>query len=182
MPPPLVNPGGLVDILEGGLLTVDGTVANNGALKQTKTATQNTTTSFLNITGTLGTTKYLGLDITLGAAGNMGRTSVAILGNQMCGSAGPLLGLTVGRCYEITPTTLQTATVKFYYRSVEVWGQIAPNAYHFNGSTWDAQSSTRGGSGETMWVQATGVNSYSPFALKDPNIPTYRTYLPLIVR
>jgi hypothetical protein len=77
---------------------------------------------------------------------------------------------------------MQTATVKFYYRSAEAWGQIAPKAYHFNGSTWDALISTRGGSGEAMWVQATGVNSYSPFALKDPNIPTYRMYLPLIIR
>lgn len=174
----LINPGGLVDISEGGLLTVDGTVTNNGAFKQTKTVTQSATTSFLNIS----TDKYFGADITLGSVGDMGPTSVMIQRDQSCSSAITTLGLTVARCYHITPTASQTATVKFYYRSAEMRGQLAPDAYHFNGATWDALPSTRGGSGEAMYVQATEVNSYSPFVLKDPNIPTYYVRLPLVLR
>jgi hypothetical protein len=101
--------------------------------------------------------------------------------DQSCSSAVTTLGLIVSRCYHITPTTPQTATIKFYYRSAEMMGQIAPDAYHFNGTTWNALTSTRGGSGEAMYVQAT-VNDYSPFVLKDPNIPTYYVRLPLVLR
>jgi hypothetical protein len=76
-----------------------------------------------------------------------------------------------------------TATVKFYYRNGEANGNTAPNAYHQNGSNWDALSSTRGGSGDELYVEATGVTSYSPFALKDttPTSLNY-VYLPLIMR
>jgi len=55
-------------------------------------------------------------------------------------------------------------------------------AYHLTGSTWNALTSTRGGSGEAMYVQATDVNSFSPFALKDPNVPTYYVMLPVSLR
>ena len=61
-------------------------------------------------------------------------------------------------------------------------GQVAPDAYHFNGATWDALASTRGGSGEAMYVQAAGVDNYSPFVLKDPAIPTYYLHIPLVLR
>jgi len=100
----------------------------------------------------------------------MGNTVVSIRGNQNCGSAGTLPA-TVKRCYEITPTTSRTATVRFYYRSSEANGNTTPNAYHWNGSSWDALPDvSRGGSGDAMWVQATAT-SYSPFTLKD-NQPT----------
>jgi len=115
----LINSGGLVEILEGGLLTVDGTVTNTGTLSQTKTVSQNATTSFLVITATAGITRYFGVDITLGNVGNMGPTSVAIQGNQSCPAAFRTLGMTVGRCYSIAPATPHTATLKFYYRSAE---------------------------------------------------------------
>ena len=122
------------------------------------------------------------MDLTLGNVGDMGPTSVAIQGNQICGAAFGTLGLTVGRCYSITPATPRTATVKFYYRAAEAWGNPAPVAYHLTDSTWSALTCTRGGSGEAMFVQATNVTSYSPFALKDPNVPTYYAMLPAVVR
>jgi len=43
----------------------------------------------------------------------MGDTTVSIQGSQTCSTGGP--GNTVKRCYEIDPTTSQTATVTFYY-------------------------------------------------------------------
>jgi len=178
----LINTGGLVEILEGGLLTVDGAVTNTGTLSQTKTVPQNATTSFLVITATTGGTRYFGVDVTLGNVGNMGPTSVAIQGNQSCSAAFRTLGMAVGRCYSIAPTTPHTATVKFYYRSAEALGNPAPVAYHLTGSTWISLTSTRGGSGEAMFVQAANVDSYSPFALKDPNVTTYYVVLPLILR
>ena len=173
-----INQGGVVEITEGGLLTVDGTVTNNGTLKQTQTVTQGGTTAFLNIS----TDRYFGVEVTLGGGGDMGPTSVTIERGQSCSSAVTTLGLTVDRCYHITPTTPQTATVRFYYRSAEMMGQVAPDAYHFNGATWDALASTRGGSGEAMYVQAAGVDNYSPFVLKDPAIPTYYLHIPLVLR
>ena len=161
---------------------MDGAVTNTGTLSQTKTVPRNATTSFLVITATTGGTRYFGVDVTLGNVGNMGPTSVAIQGNQSCSAAFRTLGMAVGRCYSIAPTTPHTATVKFYYRSAEALGNPAPVAYHLTGSTWISLTSTRGGSGEAMFVQAANVDSYSPFALKDPNVTTYYVVLPLILR
>jgi hypothetical protein len=172
----LVNPTGVVNIVPGGNLIVDGTITNNGTLKETKNVAQNTTTSFLTWND-----KYYGLDITLPAGGNMGSTLVEIKGNQACPEAS-VFDDTIKRCYTITPTTAQNATVKFYYRPNEGALHLTPFAYHFNGATWGQLASTRGGSGEARFVQATGVSAYSPFALLDPTVRISRSYLPLIVK
>lgn len=169
---------GTLDIGTNIISNVSGTMTNNGTLKQTKTVNQNATTSFLNVSGG----KYYGVDITLGAVGDMGSTVVSIKGNQTCGTAGSLPN-TVKRCYEITPATSRSATVKFYYRSDEANGNTSPNVYHWNSSTstWDLQTfANRGGSEEGMYVEASGISSYSPFALKD-NQPTAVTLSSLTV-
>ncbi|MBN1886959.1 MAG: hypothetical protein JW850_03180 [Thermoflexales bacterium] len=112
--------------------------------------------------------KYHGLVITP-TAGSMGLITVTIKGNQACdGVSGTVL-----RCYDITPETPLPATVAFYYRSDEAGGNASPIAWHWNAGEgrWDGLSSTRGGGGDAMWVQATGVTQYSPFTLDD-GIPT----------
>lgn len=111
----------------------------------------------------------------------MGLTQVEIKGNQSCPQAS-ILTDTIRRCYEITPTTPQTADVTFYYGSVEGFLHPMPFVYHFNGVTWDQLTSTRGGSGEAKFVQATGVNAYSPFALLDPTVEIRSVYVPIIIK
>jgi subtilisin family serine protease len=174
----VVNPTGVVQLDMGAELEVPdgGTVTNNGTLRQTKVVTS--TTEFLRIISDTVTNQYVGVVITP-TASDLLTTTVQIKGNQTCAS---VTG-TVLRCYDITPANPMTATVKFYYRASEANGNTAPNAYHQNGSVWDALSSTRGGSGDELYVEATGVTSYSPFALKDttPTSLNY-VYLPLIVR
>ena len=149
-------------------ITVDGTVTNNGTLKQTKTANSGSTTAFLHIQNAAGTNdKYYGVEIT--PAGNMGSTVVAIRGNQSCTEGGGATD-TVKRCYDITPTTSQSATIRFYYRTAEQNSEAQPNVYHYSGSgtVWDLQTLVnRGGSGEGLWVTASNISSYSPFKLDD---------------
>jgi hypothetical protein len=66
----------------------------------------------------------------INTSSNMGDTTVSIQGNQTFGSGGA--GNTVKRCYEIAPTTSQTAAITFYYlvgqpivsqvRNLSPWG------------------------------------------------------------
>lgn len=149
-------------------ITVDGTVTNNGTLKQTKTVNSGGTTAFLNLKNAAGTSdNYYGVEIT--PAGNMGSTVVAIRGNQSCSEGGGATD-TVKRCYDITPTTSQSAQIRFYYRSAEQNGEAQPNVYHYSGTgtVWDLQTLVnRGGSGKGLWVTASNISSYSPFKLDD---------------
>ena len=173
-----IDVGATLVLLPTHSLKVDGTLTNNGSFGQTKYVSAATLTSFLNIKNSAGATdKYFGVNITADAA--MGDTTVTIRGNQTCGTAGTL-GATVKRCYDITPTTAQNATVRFYYDAgTEANGNTTPIAYHYSGAgNWDALTSTQGGSGIGAYTEATGVNSYSPFALKDdlPNAVALRTF------
>jgi hypothetical protein len=161
--------GGVVEIDKDATLTVNGTLTNNGTMKQTQTVNASTV-EFLHITNASGDTdKYCG--VIINTSGNMADTTVSIKGNQNCGTAGTL-GSTVKRCYGITPTTSQTATVTFYYLDSEANSNTAPNVYHWNGSSWVLQTyDAQDTSGDPNWVRASGISSYSPFALSD-NEPT----------
>ena len=159
--------GGSLD-LSTNALTVEGTMTNNGTLKQTKNATANVLTEFLHIKNGAGTTdKYFGVEITPG--GNLGSTTVAIRGNQSCTEGGGATN-TVKRCFDITPTTVQSAQIRFYYRTAEQNSNATPQVYHYSGtgSSWELENFVaRGGSGEALWVTANSIDSYSPFRLAD---------------
>ncbi|MGD9030735.1 MAG: DNRLRE domain-containing protein, partial [Anaerolineae bacterium] len=59
-----VHEGAMLDLTDR-TLTVEGTLTNNGTLKQTRGVAEGTTTQFLRITNTAGTqTKYHGVDMT----------------------------------------------------------------------------------------------------------------------
>ena len=151
-------------------LTVEGGLANNGALAQIRTV-NGAITPFLNLKNSAGTVdKYLGATIDPGSS-NMGSTLVTIWGNQYC----PTANRGVLRCFELDPATPQTAAVTFYYTEAERNGVVNPNmnAYHWNGSTWEQEmgATTRGGSGDGQWVRVTGIAAYSPFSL-DERFPT----------
>jgi hypothetical protein len=162
-----INSGATLDIGTNTIFNISGTMTNNGTLKQTKTVNA-ANTVFLNIS----TDKYYGVEIKPGS-NNLGSTTVSIRGNQTCGTGGTLPDA-VKRCYDIVPSNQLESTIRFYYRSAEANSNTAPNVYHWNSSTstWDLQTLVgRGGSGEGMYVEASGISSYSPFTLKD-NQPT----------
>jgi LPXTG-motif cell wall-anchored protein len=136
-------------------------------------------TRFLYIQNLAGTAKYYGVDIT--PAGNMNSTTVAIAGNRACTNnpSGQIL-----RCFEITPGTSQSATVKFWYTEAERNTQTA-NAlklFHYNGSTWgqvgtpysysESGTTCTSGSGLACWVQGTAISAYSPFSPGGGSGPT----------
>ena len=76
-----VESGALLD-LGSRTITVEGTVTNNGTLKQTKDVAPGTS-RFLTITDAAGLTgKYWGIDIM--TSNSLHATTVAISGNQFC--------------------------------------------------------------------------------------------------
>jgi len=157
-------------------MTVEGTVTNNGTLQQRKSVASGVTTEFLRIKNAAGASdKYDGIEIT--PAGNLGNTTVAIRGNQNCTEGG---GATtpVKRCYDITPTTVQTAQIRFYYRAAEANSNTSPQVYHYTGTgtTWEQENFVaRGGSGEALWVTANNIDGYSSFRLADVSSPATAT-------
>lgn len=169
-----VEPGAELVILDPYTLTVEGAVTNDGHLIMARTNASPTTFDIENADGSQ--VKYHGLVITP-TTGAMGLVTVTIKGNQSCGVAGAVL-----RCYEIAPTTQTTATVQFYYRSVETNTNTSPLAWHWDASAWDGLPSTYGGSGDAMWVQATNVADYSPFVLKDGTPTTVALRMASVLR
>lgn len=171
------NNGGTLNI-NGQTLTVEGAVTNNGTLRDTKTVSGDT--SFAMIQNTAAdTTKYYGLDIN-NVGGNMGSTTVDISGGQDCGLGA---GSYINRCYDITPTTPQSADITFWFSEADRDSENASTstAWHWNGASWDPASSTatynqseagasctlNGGLG--CWVKAVAVTTYSPFAIGGDN-------------
>ncbi len=155
--------------------TVEGTVTNNGTIRQTKDVSGvGTLVEFGRIQNAASTTnKYYGVDITPTSAA-FGETTVDIKGNGKCTvSAGTVIN-TIDRCFEITPTNnSQPATVRFYYNESELDGQTYNNLqiWHWNGMGWDGPIGTPTYGDSTNsdanwnWIEASGVNSYSPFAV-----------------
>jgi hypothetical protein len=126
-----------------------------------------------NITDAVGATnKYFGVDIT--PAAGMGSTSVTLHGNQTGCSTNPTDEF-ITRCFDISPTTPGSASIRFWYTEAERNGQDA-NAlvvWHHNGTSWNLAGDTptwseggticATGSGLECWVQVENVIDYSPF-------------------
>lgn len=186
----IINPSGSMWLAATGTPKIDANFINNGSVSQTKTVLASSTTTFLSFTNGDGSeNKYAGVEITLGAVGDMGSTTVTVKGNQTCPEVRTGLGSSVRRCYMINTTTQRNATIKFYYSTVEQANHPLPDAFHYNGAGWDALSSTRGGSGIEKYVIASNVSQYNgsggsptPFALNDPSVVTYMISLPVIFR
>jgi hypothetical protein len=159
----VVDPDAIMDVGTYDITSVGGTVTNNGAIRQTKNAPSTTTTSFVMIP----TGKYYGVDI-YPTSGDMGSTTVTVYGNRSCPDSG---SSAVERCFEIDPGTDRTADITFYYCDPEENGNTVADPWHWNGSSWDAETCLgRDRSGvDDNWVQAGGVTAYSPFGLADNN-------------
>lgn len=156
-----IFPGAVLDLGYFGV-TVEGTVANNGTLRQAKVVAPGTS-RFLNITNAAGNAaKYWGVDIT--TVHDLAATTVSVSGNQLCPGAGEGA---VRRCFDISPEVEQAASVTFYYRSAEANNNLMPMAWHWDGSAWAALLGSQGGSGDALWVSIPAVDTYSSFLLQD---------------
>ncbi len=170
-----VEPGGTLVIPEGSALTVEDRVENAGTMRQT--ATVDGATGFLNVPNAAGDDyAYYGLTITPEGAG-LGATTVEVKGHQACTTDDP--GDTVDRCFSITPTSAQAATVRFYYLESEQDGfnPASVEPWHWNGTSWDpaGTGTTRGSTGDYRWCEVSGVSAYSPFVLRSGSAPTALT-------
>jgi uncharacterized repeat protein (TIGR02543 family) len=153
-------------------VTVEGTVTNNGSIKQTKTVANSTTTEFARIKDAAGSTdKYFGVKM-IPSTGSMGTTTVEVMGNQVCAASGPP-ATGINRCYVVTPGSNQTADVTFYYRSTESNGNTTPDVYLETGGSWTVQTtSTHGGSGDAVWATGSSLTGYGIFSLSE-DLTTY---------
>jgi hypothetical protein len=153
--------------LAGNSLTVGGEVTNNGTMSQTLTVPNSTTTEFLRIQNVGGSEdKYLGVDITP-STGSMGLTTVAIRGNQVCTTDDQ--GDTVDRCFQITPSSSETADVRFHYLDSELDAENAATmqAWRWGGSAWAAAASTwtRNDGSPYNYCQANDMSQYGIITL-----------------
>jgi hypothetical protein len=148
--------------------TVEGVVANNGWLAQSKIIS-GTGATFLNIKNAAGNLdKYWGAIIT--STGNMSTTTVSVGGNQYCTHvpADPL----IQRCFNVTPTSAQSATIRFYYTYAELNSQAhnTLRPWHWNsgwtqaGDTYTYAAACAVGQ-QDCWMQAQNISTFSPFGL-----------------
>ena|GEM_PF-1981113 len=147
-------------------------LTNNGTITQIQDVNGNSLINFIGIGG------YGGVTLNANSL-DLGSTTVIIKGNQACNTGGEL----AKRCFNITPanTTGRSATITFFYGSGELNGNTcaAMTVYHWNGSTWDALSSSgQSCSGSLYSVTATGVTTFSPFGLSSatPTAITLTTF------
>ena len=173
-----INAGAIVD-LTNRLLTAEGTVINNGTLKQTQLVNQGVTTNFLRITNQAQSqTRYFGLDFINPTVSSS--VTVMVSGNQFC--EGRFTG--IKRCYDISPDSTQTATVRFYFSETERNGQsLGEMKVLHQAGFWvvETGTTTYGGSADQQYVQAEGINDFSPFSLGKPESATM-IFVPLVQR
>ena len=175
-----VNSGATAD-LGSNDWTVEGTVTNNGTLQQTRNISDgsgSTSYEFLMLRNAAGSsTNYYGVQMTPSGGQALGSTTVQIKGNQDCTSnaADPL----ARRCYNITPSSAQSATIKYWLTEAERNGQTqnALKVWDYNNSAWVQVGTTASygggcGSAATCWVQWTGISTYSPMVVGSGTVPT----------
>ncbi|NJL06145.1 MAG: hypothetical protein HC911_14825, partial [Chloroflexaceae bacterium] len=171
----LVGSGGTLD-LDSHALSVEEQVTNSGTLRQSRTVAANSTTAFLLIADATNTQiRYRGVDLT--SSGNLGLTTVAVRGGQLC-PANAALVRAVQRCYQITPTSNAATTLAFWYDPLsEANGSTNPRPFRaLGGGAWQAVAA--GGSdsvGLFRRVLATDVQAFGDFALADElldDVPT----------
>jgi len=178
-----VQSSAVLTIAQSGLLNVNGTLTNNGALAQVKNVPASATTEFLHLTNAaLSTDKYHGVDLTPGVT-VMGVTTVTVKGNQSACTTNTLDPI-LHRCYQIDPTTQTSTTVRFWFTEAERNNQAANQLLLWHWSPWTqvgtavnytySESGTPcvSGGGQACWFQSTGVSTYSPFALGSSLTPT----------
>jgi len=159
--------------LSGLDITVAGTLANNGSLRQTIGVGAGETGAFAHVGDGNGGYSYLGALLTDTSGAGLGSTTVTIKGNQTCpvsqGIEDP-----IRRCFEVTPATPNEATLRLFYLTSELNGNNPATVliFHEVDGVWSTEEGTysrEGDGGEYDWVQVTGVDAYSPFTARDQN-------------
>lgn len=136
---------GMLDLGNLGTVTINGSLLNEGQVKQTKSVTAgmgNAPTASMNFLDLGG---YGGLTITANSE-TLGATSVTIKGGQSCDKDDS----SVYRCFTIAPTNnTSSAGIVFYYTSSELNGSSCSNL-----QAWRS-------TGGTVWVEAGTVGARS---------------------
>lgn len=168
-------------------LKVEGTLTNNGSLQQTHYLVAGGSANFARITDVAGTTtKYYGVDITNTDGLPMGTTTVVVKGNQTSGCTTNPSDALLYRCYEVTPTNNQQATIRYWFTEAErneqdssalkLWHYDGPpGAWSMVGDTYtysESSAACNSGGGLECWFQAQNVTTYSPFGLGAGAAPT----------
>jgi hypothetical protein len=154
-------------VITKSLVTMPGTLINNGVLKELKAVTGSSDVTFLGLDGYGG--------VVANAQGqDLGDTWVTIWGNRICNSGDQL----VHRCFDISPANSngRNATLTFYYASSESNGNDCNTmqAYHWVDNVWQPVGTASGQTctGELYSLTVTGVTDFSPFGLKSGPGPT----------
>jgi len=175
-----INSGATLEL--SGSVTIDGALANNGALRERKNVTTLILTEFLHIKNSGGVSVYHGVDIT--ADGPMGVTTVDVRGSQSAGCTTNSGDALMFRCFDVTPAVPQNSLLKFWFTGAEQNGQAA-NAlkiWHYDGPRfgWSqvgapytySESGTACPRGRECWVEGYNISGYSPFGLGSGGTPT----------
>jgi hypothetical protein len=175
-----VQSGAALTITGNAVLNVEGAVVNNGALTEIKSVPSGSTTEFLHLRNAAGTSDpYHGVDIT--PAADMDLTAVTITGNQpKCTSN--LGDALLMRCFNITPGTAVTATLRFWYTEAERNNQTANDLKLWHYAPWaqvgtsytysEGDATCSSGGGVACWLQVDDVANYSPFGVGSGSAPT----------
>jgi len=118
------------------------------------------------------------------STGEPSGVTVAISGNQFCANR----ATGVKRCFDVNPTSPMNATVRFYFSEAER-NALPLNdllVFRYDGD-WIEEPGpyTRGGVGNTLYVETQNVNAFSIYALDIDRPPTpdhYNIYLPLVLK
>ncbi|MFQ5400211.1 MAG: hypothetical protein ACE5E7_11515 [Anaerolineae bacterium] len=170
-------------------LTAEGIVTNYGTIHWQKDVPSGSATSFDILNAAGDQTQYYGIVITP-TTGAMGSTMVEIKGQQDANGCTITSGEDnlLRRCFNITPGTVQTATVQYWFINAErPTGHDANQLklWHWASGTWNKlpgpyQYSETGtvctsGGGLACWIEVQNVDAYSPFGLGSDNAPTALT-------
>ena len=174
------NSNGVVAVASGASMSVNGTLTNNGELRQTQDVNGSGDIAFFDTGG------YGGAILNANGA-DLGSTTVTIKGNQDCTTSS---GDTVKRCFDIAPTnaTGRNAIITFYFADSEIpAGQscASTDGYHWNGTGWEKLTlddsygtSGRDCSSAPRSLRVKNVAAFSPFVLKTgaPTAVTLRSF------
>lgn len=170
-------------------ITVESAVTNFGKIQQSKSFAPGNPVNFLIITNLAATqTRYQGIELNpiteetnLDYPDIPGDTTatVGVLGNQFC----PGLTSGVHRCFEITPSSPLTATVRFYFQESERYNHTLNDLkvnHELDGWAAEPGPYSSGGSGDAQYVTISNLNVSAHFALRPAGGGGGRLYLPLL--
>jgi len=167
--------GAMLDTDSNKISSVGGTFTNNGTMANNETRSVTTgSQTFLDARSNNAA------QVTYNSGNQPGDTTVTTrIGTNFpanaFGESCPQFGMDIERYYHITATTGSglDVTVRFYYNDAELDGnsEAALKIWHCESGTWAEETGTYTRDTTNNWVQVTGVDSFSGFAISG-NDPT----------